>query len=244
MAEGDAPEDGQGILHPEGMRAARDMAAGVVHEVNNILGVIIGNAHLAKRAGADAHSFEKYIGEIRNAAEEGRELMRSLGVLANGYRARPRMLSLNDLIRSTVSGAPIRARLDLSKRDPAVVLDLWLAQDAIGSLIAFMAETNSVDTLRIATRIAGSAVAVTLEDDGCSLDAAELAVLFTPFAKADRRPKTGLRLAKLADLASRHGGRVAASRREPQGLRVVLTLPLAQESSGDGPGMTLPDEGV
>jgi hypothetical protein len=156
MGEGDPPQDGKGILHPEGMGAVRAMAAGVVHEVNNILGVVIGNAHLAQKTLSDRAALEKYLGEVRAAAEEGRELMRQLAGLAADDALRPRVLSLNDLVTSTVSGVRKRVDLDLSGEDPAVELDLWLAQEALGSLVRFMAETNAVSSLRIATRAVGS----------------------------------------------------------------------------------------
>jgi signal transduction histidine kinase len=221
------------------------MAAGIVHEVNNILGVIIGNAHLAKKSPSDQAAVDKYIGEVRDAAEEGRELMRQLALLAGDDPVRPRVLSLNDLVRSALTGFETRIEQDLSGQDPAVELDLWLAQDALGSLVRFMAETSSVSSIRVVTRVVGNAVALTIEDDGRSPSDKELRMLFSPFAKADRRPKTGVGLSKLADLASRFGGHVAASAGEPKGLRVVLTLPVANPSaSGDGPGVPLTKKGV
>ncbi len=242
MGDDDPRGDGKGILHPEGMRAARDLAAGVVHEVNNILGVIIGNAHLAKKHVSNPASLEKYLGELRDAAEEGRELMRNLAILAGGDPLRARIVSLNDLVTNAVSGAGKPVELDLSGEDPAVELDVWLAQDAFSSVAKYMMDASSVSSLRVATRQVGGAVALTLEDDGGSLSDKELRQLFAPFAKANRRPKGGIGLTKLADLASRFGGNVVASRREPSGLRIVLTLPVA--SSGDGPSVTLTKKSV
>lgn len=245
MGEGDPPSNGKGILHPEGMRAARDLAAGVVHEVNNILGVIIGNAHLAKKNLDNPAGLEKYMKELRNAAEEGRELMRHLGILAGGTAIRARVLSLNDLVHNAVSGIKKPVEMDLSGEEPAVELDLWLAQDALGSLARFMADTNAVSSLRVVTRVVSGAVALTLEDDGGSLTDKELRKLFAPFSKAERRPKTGVGLTKLADLAARFGGRVVAGTREPNGLRVVLTLPVASAGgSVDRPGVPLSKKGV
>jgi len=240
MGEGDPPPDGKGILHPEGMQAARDLAAGVVHEVNNILGVIIGNAHLAKKNLANPAVLEKYVSEVRDAAEEGRELMRHLGILAGGDPRRSRVLSLNDLVANAVSNVRKPVEMDLSAEEPAVELDLWLAHDALGSLAEFMASTSTVSSLRVVTRVVAGAVVLTFEDDGANLADKELAKLFAPFSKADRRPKTGVGLTKLADLASRFGGRVSAGVRAPNGLRVVLTLPVVSAgASGNGPGVPL-----
>ena len=238
MDDRNPPRDGKGILHPEGMRAARDLAAGVVHEINNVLGVVIGNAHLAGKNASNPPGVEKYVGEIKAAAEDGRELMRQLAALANEDSLRARALSLNDLAANALSGHDVQLDLDLSAKEPMVSLDLWLAQESLGALARFMAETTSVSRIRVATRIVGAAVALTFEDDGGSLTAKELRSLFAPFAKAERRPRPGVGLARLADLAARFGGHVAATNREPHGLRVVLTFPMLASSSGNGPGVT------
>jgi len=236
---------GKGILHPEGMRAVRDLAAGVVHEVNNILGVIVGNAHLARKSPSNTAAVEKYIGEVRDAAEEGRELMRHLSTLAGGESSRARLVSLNDLVTNAVSGLAAAVELDLSGEDPTVTLDIWLAQDALSGVAQLMAATKAVTAIRVATRVVGSASALTIEDDGPSPNEKELRVLFTPFARIERRPKTGFALTKVADLASRFGGYVTACAREPHGLRIVLTLPVADDApSGNGPRVPLTKKSV
>ena len=231
---------GSGILHPEGMQATREVAAGIVHEINNLLGVIIGNIHLAKKNAADTGALERYLGEVRSAAEDGRELMRDLSVLAGNEPLQTRVLSLNDLARTAAQGIDASVQLDLSGDDPLARVNLWLAQDAFRSALEFMAATSSVRNIRVATRVVASAVALTIEDDGVSPGDKDLRVMFTPFAKLDRRPSSRLALTKLADLAARSGGYVTAAVREPDGLRIVLTLPVeARAASGDGPGVPL-----
>jgi signal transduction histidine kinase len=245
MGASESPPDGKGILHPEGMRAVRDLAGGIVHEVNNILGVIIGNAHLARKHASNVEGVDKYITEVRNAAEEGRELMRNLAILAGEEPMRARLVSLNDVVTHAVMGLKPQAELDLSSLNPTVETDLWLAQDALGCVARFMADTTTVTSMRIATRVVGTAVALTLEDDGASPTDKELRVLFTPFARIERRPRPGLSLAKLAHLASSFGGHVVATGREPKGLRIVMTLPVADTAtSGNGPGMPLSKKGM
>lgn len=246
MGDDDSQSSGRGILHPEGMRAVRDLAAGVVHEMNNILGVIVGNVHLAKKNASSTTAVEKYMGEVRDAAEDGRELMRHFAILAGGEEpSRARPLSLNDLVTNSVSGLGAPVELDLSSDEPTVMLDIWLAQDALSGVAQLMAATKAVTSIRVASRVVGSAAALTIEDDGASPTEKELRVFFTPFAKIDHRPKVGFGLTKLADLASRSGGYVTAGVREPQGLRIVLTLPVADDpKSGNGPGVPLSKKSV
>ena len=246
MGDDESQTSGKGILHPEGMRAVRDLAAGVVHEINNILGVIVGNVHLAKKNASNTTAVEKYMGEVRDAAEDGRELMRHFAILAGGEESsRARPLSLNDLVTNSVSGLGAPVELDLSGDEPTVMLDIWLAQDALSSVAQLMAATKAVTSIRVASRVVGSAAALTIEDDGASPNEKELRVFFTPFAKIDHRPKVGFGLTKLADLASRSGGYVTAGVREPQGLRIVLTLPVADDpKSGNSPGVPLSKKSV
>lgn len=227
----DRERAGKGILHPEGMRAARELASGVVHEVNNVLGVIIGNAHLAKKNLDNTEAIERYIVEVRNAAEEGREIMRQLSMLATTGSTRARLISLNDLAHQTVSGLGTSISVELGTVDPRVRLDVWLAQDALSSVAGFMSTTKSVKSVKVATHVLGQAAMLTLEDDGPTPTQEELAGLFTPFTRLERRPRLGLELTKLAHLAEGFGGHVAAAAREPHGLRVVLTLPIADEAS-------------
>jgi signal transduction histidine kinase len=245
MDDDDSELQRKGILHPEGMQAVRDLAAGIVHEVNNILGVIIGNAHLAKRNASNVEALEKYIGEVREAAEDGRKLMRHLSVIAGQEPARARDLSLNALVTNVVSELGAIVQLDLSAEDATVQLDVWAAKETLSDLAQFMAKARAVTSIRFATRVVGAAAALTIEDDGASPSEKELCALFTPFTKLDRRPKVGFELTKLADLAARSGGYVTAGVREPHGLRIVLTLPVADGSpSGDGPGVPLSKKGM
>ncbi len=226
----DRARAGKGILHPEGMRAARNLATGVVHEINNVLGVIIGNAHLAKKNLSSAEAVERYIVEVRNAAEEGREIMRQLSMLATDGASRARVVSLNDLAHQVVSGLKTPVDVELSVVDPAVRLDLWLAQDALLSVARFLCATLPPTSVKVATRILGQAAMLTVEDDGPSPTNDELTTLFAPFTKLSRRPKISLELTKVAHLAERHGGHVAAAACEPHGLRIILTLPIVNEA--------------
>jgi C4-dicarboxylate-specific signal transduction histidine kinase len=93
--------------------------------------------------------------------------------------------------------------------------------------------------------VVGSAAALTIEDDGPSPSEKELRGMFSPFAKLKHRPKLGLELTKLADLAFRSEGYITAGAREPHGLRIVVTLPVSPPgASGDGPGVPLSQQGV
>ena len=219
MPDEDSAKRRKGILHPEGMRAVREFTVGLVHEVNNILGVIIGNAHLAQKEPTDAASIEKYVSEIKVAAEEGRVLMQELALLAGAGPRWGRAISINDALAKAVSTFDAPVELGLDGADPSVEIHPSMAHAALVDAIRFMAEGKDVSSIEVTTRVRGSEVELVFEDDGPSPPEADIDTMFTPFAKLDKRPKVGMRLAKLADLASRFGGRVAATARDPGGLR-------------------------
>lgn len=237
MPDDDAARSGKGILHPEGMRAVRELTVGLVHEVNNILGVIIGNAHLAQKEPTDAVGVEKYVGEIRVAAEEGRVLMQELALLAGAGPRWGRAVSINEAVAKAVSTLDAPVNLGLDGGDPSVEIHPSMAHAALVDALRFMAEGKDVSSIEVTTRVRGSEVELVFEDDGPSPSEGEIDAMFTPFAKLGKRPKVGMRLAKLADLASRSRGRIVAAARVPRGLRVVMALPVA--ASGDGPGVAL-----
>ncbi|MEM7434049.1 MAG: HAMP domain-containing sensor histidine kinase [Myxococcota bacterium] len=236
----DPQRTAKGILHPEGMQAARDLAVGVVHEMNNVLGVIVGNAHLALKDGARPDAISRYLREIKAAAEDGREVMRQLSALSGDDPSHSHVVSLNDLAHQLARECTKTVERALSSVEPKVRVDLWLAQGTLGNVARLLTEAQSVTRLRVSTRILGAATMLIFEDDGPPPSDSELASLFAPFAKLAGRPKTGLELTKLAHLAERAGGHVAGARLDPRGIRLVLTLPLATDvPSGDGPGVTL-----
>jgi two-component system OmpR family sensor kinase len=74
----------------------------------------------------------------------------------------------------------------------------------------------------------GTHVAVEVSDNGPGVPADQLPRIFDRFYRAgvpSRRPGSGLGLAIAVAVAAAHDGHVAATAREPHGLRITLTLP-------------------
>ena len=66
------------LVASERLRALGEMAAGVAHDINNVLGIILGNAQLAARKmDKESPAFES-IKAIELAARDGAETVRRL----------------------------------------------------------------------------------------------------------------------------------------------------------------------
>lgn len=220
----------RGILHPEGIRSIRHLASGVAHEVNNILGAIIGNAHIIKGKLDPDHAAQSFLVGIRDASEEGRELMHELGQLASERAVRTKPTDLNELVIRAVQVLPDESscKQGLTPDLPEVDLDPTMAAGVLAGLLEFATQSTSEGTVLVETKdLETGDVELAVSDDGPNLSPEDLDAVFEPFMRLAHRPPIGLRLTRAADLAHRFGGTVTVEPREPQGLRIVLRFPRA-----------------
>jgi len=151
-----------------------------------------------------------------------------------GCRARDRLetVPVAELLRDAVAvWRPVaRARgrdlrLEWRPADAAVRGDRLRLAQACGNLLANAIEHGN-GPVRVRSRAAGARVRIEVIDDGPGLPAPVAALARRP--RAGRGPR-GRGLAIAAEIATRHGGRLAAAPAAGGG-RVVLELPVAGQA--------------
>jgi signal transduction histidine kinase len=80
------------------MEAIGQLAGGVAHDFNNMLGVIIGYSELILENVDSSHKFHIELGEIQKAAQRSADLTRQLLTFARKQTVAPRVLDLNQTI--------------------------------------------------------------------------------------------------------------------------------------------------
>ncbi|MFP5307949.1 MAG: ATP-binding protein [Actinomycetes bacterium] len=209
------------------------LAAGVVHDLNNWLAVILGNGELL----AEEHQSEE-AAAVLAAAEKAGDLTARLMRFAADREVTPGALDANDvlvdlhpLLRSACS-AGLTLELDLTVEPlpvwidgthlTQVVVNLVLnARDAVGSR-----GTVHVRTERLPGPDGETLVAITVEDDGVGMDAATLARCTDPFFTSKAAGSgTGLGLSTSVALVEAAGGRVELTSQPGAGTRVTVLLP-------------------
>lgn len=222
----------RGVRNPEGMRSVRQLATGIAHEVNNILGAIIGNAHLAKGKLDADHPAQAFVTAIRDASEDGRLLMADLGRLASEQTLRKKPTDINDIVARALRDLPdgLSCRTSLGDKLPPVILDPALAVSVVRGVIEFGARSSGPEgQTDVATALVGEGdeqlVEIAVSDEGATLPDDLLETACEPFAELPRRPKVGLRLTRALDLAYRFDGRLDVTSRSPRGLTVTLSFP-------------------
>jgi two-component system sensor histidine kinase KdpD len=113
---------------------------------------------------------------------------------------------------------------------PPVAVDVKLVERVLVSLVGNVAKHTPAETpIRIAGRVAGDDLEVSVEDSGPGLPEGSEQQLFESFQRGDTQPTrkgAGLGLAISRAIVEAHGGKIRAERRAEGGARFVFTLPL------------------
>ena len=208
--------------------AIGQLAGGVAHDFNNVVGAILGWAEL----GFDQTRTQPQIAErfrrIREQAERAAALTRELLAFARRQVLQPRAVDLNEVSSGLVTFLDkvigkhiefkfLNARLDPVKADPTqieqVLMNLCLnARDAMPDGGRMVIETEMVELDEAYCRFypyvkPGRYAVLSVSDTGTGMDAATRERIFEPFFTTKERGKgTGMGLATVYGIVKQHGG--------------------------------------
>jgi signal transduction histidine kinase len=133
--------------------------------------------------------------------------------------------------REKETGKSLRLELSAEPGLPALVADQLRVKQVVQNLIANA--VNYTDTGVITIGVAGQGdcgLAITVEDTGIGISAADLPHIFDRYRRAQprgsRRPGTGLGLGIAKQLVELHGGRIEVESEIGRGTRFSVVLPL------------------
>lgn len=218
------------------LAAVGQLAAGVAHEINNPLNVIVGFAEHLRDTSPDNEKMRGPLEEILRETERCRALVRNLVNFARPSEARPGPVDLPALVEESLSLIAPQAKsrgvqfnfirsvavpLAHADRDQTKQVLLNLLLNAGQS----MPREGIVD---IAVAEVGNAIETTVRDRGPGFTPEGLLKVFTPFYTT-KEEGTGLGLAVSHALVSRQGG-VLRAENHPEG-GALLTLRLPKEAT-------------
>jgi len=232
------------------MEAVGRLAAGVAHDFNNILTVILGNTamqlcnpHLDEKLTASLHQVER-------AAERATALTRQLLAYSRKQIIQRRPLALNDVVEQTVAmlrriiGEHIALDMRLAPDLPPifadsssvdqVIMNLALnARDAMSeggklTIATVQVEVDEAAHARNPEAQLGSHICLTVKDTGDGMDAATVARIFEPFFTTKEPGKgTGMGLATVYGVLKQHGGWVEVESALRRGTSIRAFFPLS-----------------
>ncbi|HYG66121.1 MAG TPA: ATP-binding protein, partial [Anaeromyxobacteraceae bacterium] len=230
------------LVQSEKLAGIGRLAAGVAHEINNPLGVILGYVQLIRRR-AEGRLAED-LGVVEEEALRAKEIVEGLLDLSRPQRGGVEPVALRTLTDEVVR------RLGEAGHTAGVELRVLGEGDATGdpsrlrqvilNLVRNAAEAagaGGLVTVAISERAGVAELSVT--DTGRGLAPAVRERLFEPFLTT--KPKgTGLGLAISRAIARAHGGEIAVGAAPEGGARFTLSLPAASvgrsaaEAAGGG----------
>ena len=223
------------LLQSERLAGLGRVAAGIAHELNNPLGVILGYARLLrnKPGGTDA----RMLAAVEEEAERCRVVVEGLLDLTRGCSPDVRPVSLRALVEDVLARQRITKRL--AEVDVEVLGDARAQADstklrqALNNLIENAVEAAG-DRGRVAVSIAtttGRSIDVDVTDSGPGIPTEARDKIFEPFFTT-KTHGTGLGLAISRSIARAHGGDIVVLESDAAAGAVFrLTLPGTREES-------------
>ena len=234
------------------MESVGRLAAGVAHDFNNILTVILGNTSLQLRNPRLDEKLSASLHQVVKAAERATALTRQLLAYSRKQIIQRRPLALDGAVAQTVTmlrrviGEHIAMDLQLAPGLPPifadasnvdqVVMNLALnARDAMrdGGKLTITTAITEFDEAARAQRPGVQAhrfVCLTVKDTGHGMDATTLGRIFEPFfTTKDPGKGTGMGLATVYGILRQHDGWVDVESKPGLGTTFRVFFPLSEE---------------
>jgi signal transduction histidine kinase len=228
------------VLQSEKLASIGQIAAGIVHELNNPLTTIMALSDFlqkrAKRRGTEPSDVER-LARINEAAERILRFSRDLTDYSRPSKEVPGAVPIHDVI----DRALVFCEHELAKTRITVQRDygeVGLVRGVGGQLAQVFVNlfTNAAHAMRgqggvlsVSTATLGEhMIVVTVSDEGHGIDAENLPRIFEPFftTKTDGTG-TGLGLSIVRSIVNNHGGRIRVEANDPRGTRFHVELPAA-----------------
>jgi len=234
------------IQRTQKMDALGKLTGGIAHDLNNLLGTILGYCDLLTMLSIQSPKQEKYIGEIIHAGERGAKLTKRLLSFSKKESDQATKVDINLLLR---------ARRDLLEKSLTVNIrlvfelanDLWpvwldssdLEDAIINMTINAMHAMKNIDNnalLNIKTKNislntynaqllglkSGDYVVLKFTDTGCGISEQEIEKIFEPFYTTKGEKGTGLGLSQVFGFIKRAKGAIDVNSTLNKGSEFIL----------------------
>jgi PAS domain S-box-containing protein len=241
------------LQHSQKFEAIGQLAGGVAHDFNNVVGAILGWAELGFEQSRGYPQIAERFARIREQAERAANLTRELLAFARRQVLQARTVDLNSVVSGVASFLDKVLRKDIQLRvvsaplDPVradatqieqVLMNLCLnARDAMPEGGRLTVETEMVDLdegyCRFYPNVAlGRYAVLSVSDTGMGMDSETRDRIFEPFfTTKDRSQSSGMGLATAYGVIKQHGGFIHVYSEPEQGSLFRVHLPAAGTSS-------------
>ena len=242
------------LRHSQKMDAIGQLAGGVAHDFNNMLGGIIGAAELLKRSKKLGEKEIKYVDMLINTSERATDLTSKLSAFGRKGKTESKAVDIDTVVSNTLGivqqtfnknikiTATLKATATIVEGDHTglqnALLNLCInASQAMPDGGALTITTKNLDldseycnTLTFAIE-SGKYIDLEVTDTGSGVDDDHIDHIFEPFFTTKEIGKgTGLGLASVYGMVEEHHGAITVSSKKGDGTTFHLMLPCSNKS--------------
>jgi two-component system NtrC family sensor kinase len=225
------------LIQREKLSAIGQFVAGVTHELNNPLTVVIGLAELLQMIDPDS-KHKKHLDNIMAGAQRCQKIVKSLLSFARQHPTERKLVNVNDLVDATLTfmqyemrTSNIEVEREFASELPAISADPHQIQQVFLNIVnnARQAmETLPAGKLKVSSARIGNNIRITFADSGPGISEANVKKLFTPFFTTKEMGKgTGLGLSLSYGIVQEHGGEIHVESTVGKGTSFHIDLPIA-----------------
>ena len=226
----------EALMHSERLASMGQLAAGIAHEVNNPLGVVLMYSHLLLDECKEAPGLRDDLKMIVEQADRCKKIVAGLLHFARQNKLVLEPVDVCDLADRCIKTMPVPESIRIETQhactDPIAELDkdqtLQVLTNLITNAVAAMPDGGSVT---VATDDDPGHIRVTVTDTGVGIPKANIGKVFEPFFTTKQIGKgTGLGLAVTYGIVKMHSGQISVESNTdpsagPTGTTFTVTLP-------------------
>lgn len=235
----------EALHQSEKLSALGELLAGVAHELNNPLSIVVGQALLLRETAEDEAIADRAT-KIGNAADRCSRIVKTFLAMARQQPSELKQIDVNDVLESAmeVAGYGLRSsdvhvKLKLMGNLPRITADAdQLSQVFINLVVNAQQALEEMDGDRRLTLSTGhnretNELVVKVSDNGLGIPKDILPRIFEPFfTTKEVGSGTGIGLAYCHRIVERHNGTISATSEAGVGTTFVVRLP-ASNAKGD-----------
>ena len=230
------------VFEAQKMESIARLAAGIAHDLNNLMAAIVGQAELLKLSSSNANVYQR-AEKILEISERACELAEKLLDYARGRHFKPKVLNLNKIIEGTVrlQETVLDGKIELSLKlgrnlkpifgDPnqlaQVVMNLVInAVEAMQDGGKLVIETKNIKlTNPLEDLPPGEYIVLRVKDTGCGMSKETISKIFEPFFSTKDFGR-GLGLAAVFGIVKTHKGFIKVFSEEGKGTIFEIYFPV------------------